>query len=410
MDSLPETDEKRIIGCHGYSTRCFTKKHLPHEKGLLRTDSTMSFRRCFFAVLALFPCALPLHAQNLETVILGPTIPAGSVSTNCTGTNERGGWMAGSSFYFLKPYAGNNVAFSTITGFGTNAPQTNSTDFNWGLKPALAIWLGYSTPDGFGVRARWFDFFDQSPNALTTSLTSPAAATTKIGASPNLPTFSGGFTFGSPGVLLASGLGTDKMTFSSSLQITTVDLEATYTWNAGPWAFLFGGGFRYLHMNQTYQATLSNNFNNGVAAASESQSLDSSHNFNGAGPVLDFQATWKICQTNLAVFVVGRTSLIAGQSSQSASLRQTVLDPTGLTSGGTPVDTTVAPAAHSSSFTAIPIVELEVGVEYGKQIGHSWFFVRGAGVNQTYFGAGNSSSTSGNLSLFGGQISLGVNY
>ena len=37
-------------------------------------------------------------------------------------------------------------------------------------------------------------------------------------------------------------------------------------------------------------------------------------------------------------------------------------------------------------------------------------FVRAAAVDQTYFDAGNASSSSGNLGLFGVQFSLGVNY
>jgi hypothetical protein len=37
-------------------------------------------------------------------------------------------------------------------------------------------------------------------------------------------------------------------------------------------------------------------------------------------------------------------------------------------------------------------------------------FVRGAVVDQTYFGVGNASKQDGNLSLLGFQVSLGINY
>ncbi len=58
----------------------------------------------------------------------------------------------------------------------------------------------------------------------------------------------------------------------------------------------------------------------------------------------------------------------------------------------------------------MPVGELEVGFEYGRNYGRTRLFFRGAAVNHTYFEAGSSSTRDGSLSLFGGQASFGVNY
>ena len=364
-----------------------------------------------FAILALFACALPVQAQITITPGTTATPSTAPVSTGSPSTapvntgspvtstlssanqtpasdysiigpgidaNDRSGLMGGGSFYFLKPYATNNVAYDTITGIGTTSPQSTNTNFENNVNPAFAVWLGYAGPEGFGGRVRWFNF-DQNTDPLNVSLTNPAAATTKINASPNLPNLPlppGGSLFVSPGLLLSTGFGKDVMSFSSSLDITALDFEFTYGWTSGPLAILLGGGVRYLHMSQGYQATLANSY----LTASESQNLTSTHDFNGVGPMLDLQATWKIGQTNLAVFVNGRGSLLAGSSSQSTAYSQHVSDPNGLTNGGFfPVNTTVTPSVSTSTNTILPVLEVEVGMEYGVQLGASYFSPRRPG-------------------------------
>jgi hypothetical protein len=58
----------------------------------------------------------------------------------------------------------------------------------------------------------------------------------------------------------------------------------------------------------------------------------------------------------------------------------------------------------------MPIGELELGLEYARRMGRMDLFVRSAVVDQTYFGIGSPTSTSGNLSLFGVQVSLGLGF
>ena len=58
----------------------------------------------------------------------------------------------------------------------------------------------------------------------------------------------------------------------------------------------------------------------------------------------------------------------------------------------------------------MPIWELESGLEYNRFLGRTKVFVRGGVVNHTYFDAGSASSRDGNLSLFGAQVSAGLEY
>jgi hypothetical protein len=61
--------------------------------------------------------------------------------------------------------------------------------------------------------------------------------------------------------------------------------------------------------------------------------------------------------------------------------------------------------------SVIPVCELELGLDYGINLRQTYVFARAAVVDQTYFSAGNASTHGdNNLSLFGVQFSLGVNY
>ena len=64
-------------------------------------------------------------------------------------------------------------------------------------------------------------------------------------------------------------------------------------------------------------------------------------------------------------------------------------------------------ASHN---TTIPTSEIELGLEYGRPFRGRYMFLRAAAVDQTYFGLGSASSNTGNLSLIGSQISVGLNF
>jgi len=97
--------------------------------------------------------------------------------------------------------------------------------------------------------------------------------------------------------------------------------------------------------------------------------------------------------------------LVVGRSEERSSLEHSVQDLSGTVGG---VD--VSPTTNGKFYLVLPVVEIELGVQY--QIHSDWGnpFVRAGIVNQTYFGAGNAASREGNLSLFGAQVSLGATF
>src|SRR5947208_2413823 len=163
-------------------------------------------------------------------------------SANPVPPPNAGGLMGGASLYFLKPYINNNTAFVTATGIGTATPTTTSSDFDWSYHVAPAVWLGYTSDCGLGVRGRYF-IFDESSSGASGSLTALEAATTSItppaGLSPVVGTPPTGF--GSPGILLQGGAGQDLLNAGSDLRLQTLDFEATYVWQADHFTLLFSG-------------------------------------------------------------------------------------------------------------------------------------------------------------------------
>jgi len=321
------------------------------------------------------------------------------------------GFYAGATLYFLKPYSAGNTAYQTTTGFGGASPATTTRDFDWGMEPAYEFTLGYAGPAGLGAKVSWFRF-DQSSAALADALAPAAATATNIALSPSLPAFqapSKDSIFSSPGLLLSSGLGTDRLRVQSALKIDTLDAAATYTWDADSFRFSVGAGGRYLHLAQRFDARIDNALGDGVTA--ETQTYSFTQSFNGGGPLLDLGATWRVGQTNWGVFSNVRGALLVGQTTQESRYYQRVTDPLGRTNGGFfPVDSTIAPTTRNVTDTVVPMADLQLGLEYGRPVGAGTVFGRVGVVNQTYFGVGGASRTDGNLSLFGVQFSAGFNY
>jgi hypothetical protein len=337
--------------------------------------------------------------------------------------------MGGGTIYVLKPYINNNSAYTVTRGLGTNRPFLQTEDFDWQFNPAFAAWFGWSGRNGLGFRGRYFQF-DQGSRPRDISLNLAGAATSRISPPANVAPFQGN-NFGSPGVVLGAGFGQDNLQFTSGLLISSVDMEATWSWNRGCFNMMLTGGGRYLHLTQDYQATLNNQtpfpllpadpFAGGIVLpngnivdpaalagliVSERQTLTYNRSFDGGGPTLSWLGRFYLGQTGLAAFASARGSLLVGAGRERTVYSQTIQDPTLLVGGN---QNTVSEAVRSFD-QVIPVTELELGVEYGIPLNYSRLFVRGGVVNQTYFNAGSVADRNSNLSLFGGQFSIGWNY
>jgi hypothetical protein len=338
----------------------------------------------------------------------GPTVPLGehghgNCNTDCAsaGDGSSGGIMGGVALYFLRPSISNNTAFITTGGIGSPRPIVASQDFDWDYHIAPAAWLGWSGPAGVGVRARYFHF-DHDSEATRAALTAGGAVsgtiTAPAGLSPLLGVPPRGFQ--APGILLQDAQGLDLLSFHSDLHIQNLDGEATYSLTRGNLSMLVAAGGRYTQMHQNYRGLLVNTVSD---TTGEVSNLHAGHNFYGAGPTVAWQGTWRIGGTSLGIFGSARGALLVGTTRQTAAFSENITDPV----NGNQSNLALNLARDQAT---LPIVELEGGLEWGRSLGRTYVFVRGAAVNHTYFDAGSASTTDGNLSLFGVQMSVGVGF
>jgi hypothetical protein len=281
-------------------------------------------------------------------------------------------------------------------------------EFTWNYEPAFSVAAGWIGESGFGLRAGYFHF-DQNSNLLQPALTAGAAGTGQTISVPNvgLPGAGAGVaTFSSPGVLLqlAPPLGQDLLSFNSSLLLYSVDVEAVGQLASGPWWFLASAGARYLRIEQEYAATLTNP---GGLGASEQEVLLTARNFTGAGPTFSLDALRKVGGTGLGLFCNVRGSYLLGSMREQSLFVQNISDPNNVTLAGSQSTRT---SASTSRVQGLPVAEVEVGGDLRANLARASLFLRLSAVSQTYFEAGDPTSSHGNLTLFGGKITAGLNY
>jgi hypothetical protein len=316
-----------------------------------------------------------------------------------------GGLVAGVSLGFLRPnYPGNFAFISTVDPNGV-APRVTANDFHWDYVVAPTFWLGWESECGLGVRGRWF-MFEERPDTLFTTLTSARANT--FGDTINPPGSLTGLpinNFSSPGLFLAAGFGLDRLSFSTSLEIHTADVEATWSREWGKFGMVVSGGGRYARLTQDYNALLLNDLT-GAAKGNELQALAARHRFEGGGPTLAWSGRYFLGRTNFALTGSVRGALLVGNQQRDIEFVRVISDPGGIVGGNQIVN----PASSSNTNSLLPVLELELGLEYRFEGRRLQPFVRAGVVNQTYFNAGNAARKDDNLSLFGAQVAAGVNY
>lgn len=251
-------------------------------------------------------------------------------------------WATG-GVYVLRP------TFTTNPAFVFNRPVaggvlTDQVDFSPGMNVAPLIWVGIENSYGFGVRSRWFSY----------------SADDTLGAQPGAPV--------APARPFAPTIG--AITASSTLDIDSVDLEATQSWQHGPWGLLFGGGARYVHLNQEYLADLN-------ALTGTRTLVSSGRSFSGAGPTLSLEGRRRLGHSGFGLYALSHGSILFGTT------RENYL---------TSTNVGAAQAFTRSELDVLPIGEIEAGAEYAHCIGHCRLFVQGGFVGQIWWNAGNASN------------------
>jgi len=332
------------------------------------------------------PAAAPA-ASNYSYATVAPH--HGYASPYCDdchkGHKHGGGTITGGlGFYYIQPHYETNPAytFSITAQDGTSQVRQNDFDYDYDFAPIL--WLGWANCDGFGFRARTWWYENDASTQLTNDGTFSIDSAAPLGLQ-NTSTTAG-----------------DVLLFSTDIKIRVYDLEATQSYNVGGWNLLLAGGVRYAHLSQSYnhlEAPL-----NGQVDA-----ISSGSTFKGFGPTVALEVRRDLGNTGLTIYGSARGSVLFGNSSQDSSQV---------------VNNVPDAFASTSRDDVLPITELEIGAEWGYNLGRGRLFAQGALVGQVWHGAGNAaqnemipvlvdpevSDNSSNLGLFGIKLAVGINY
>jgi hypothetical protein len=287
----------------------------------------------------------PFLSSGLTPVPPEPGCPVESSCPTCCGAC--GQIIGGVGLYLVQPYFQNNLAYGVVVTpprIGASG-MADLVDIRQHMDATPLIWLGYLTEDGWGGRARYWYL--------------------REGTSQSLQDVSGIVESAAP-LGLSVGFGNDSMTVTSKLEMQLLDLEGLADLRAGSWDFLFSTGLRLLRIDQTYDAY-------GMVA------LLSGHSFDGVGPTLCLETRRSIGSSGLAVYGSVRGSLVFGSADQEVNI---------------PVQNTTT-ADHRDR--GMPIGEIELGLEYDRQVGRVRLFGQIAFVAQDWVGAGSSSRSSTNI-------------
>ncbi len=344
-----------------------------------------------FAVFGLqigLAAAQPLPAPRPDTAA---TYLPETVAASAVNPAQRRGIIAGVGLYLVQPYFERNPGYTVVfenkeRGTPPEFALVDRVDVSHHMQAAPQLWLGYIGENGLGGRGRYWYFRQGTSQSLAFPASTGASLTTVFSATPlGLEAF--GDTLFSPPVDPGQPQppGTPEptaVTITSKLEVQVGDVEVLQDIQVGSWDFLFAGGIRIARIAQTY------NFYNLQPTATPLvlRNLLSSSDFNGAGPVLAMESRRSLGGSGLGLYGSGRGALLFGSSQQNVLFGGTRLrneDPN-------------PQIATEHRSRALPVVELEVGLEYGRDVGRSILFGQIALVGQNWIGAGSASRSSPN--------------
>jgi|GEM_PF-1897366 len=294
---------------------------------------------------------------------------------------ERLGIVFGAAAVFLKPAFDTDTAFLTEDQTG-GSTVTTSNDFSYNYQTAPRINLGLIDNEGLSAQVRWFQLEDNS----SAGAISPS----------NFIFYNGLSTKTATGGIRAGGQAGDFINTSSSLKLYTIDLDLSQELNFERWQTTFGGGYRHASVSQSYHAE-------GIASGA-AVSSDVGHRFDGNGLVVFGEARRPLGlfdrrtkgTSSLSLISSMKYSALWGNSKYSAE-------------DNTPGPTTAI--AQTDSKKSMSIAEIQIGMQadFVLQTG-ALVWVRAAWDGMWWRGAGSAASESGDLSLLGGSISLGMDW
>jgi hypothetical protein len=272
-----------------------------------------------------------------------------------------GDFIAGVTFFWVQPNFEANPAYIVQN---TAGQQVARVDYRYHVELSPQFWIGYVGDSGLGGRLTWWQF-DRSSS--TEALLVPVNTIVSV-------------PFGT----LFQG---DSLTTSSRLTLNVIDLEATQDLRLQQWVLVASGGLRYAHMSQDSWHFFQN--------AGPTFSSTISHNFNGMGPTIALAARRLLGDSGLALYGLSRGAVLFGTGKQRSYLFD-------------PLDNDVLEIAAAQA-DVLPVVEYELGAEYGRPMGNFRVFGQAGIAGSCWFGAGNASSDLAQHLLLGDTVNLGFN-
>jgi Legionella pneumophila major outer membrane protein precursor len=337
-----------------------------------------------------------------------PKVPC--LCDTCGDCDHHGGIIGGLGLYLIQPYFSNNPSYAVIAapaGFtAATSAAISHIDVNHNMDIAPEFWLGYIGDDGLGVRLRWWSFRQDTSQSLAAPASTVAGGSVVVASAAPLgiPLF-----VGNDGTALA-------FNDTTKLELQVWDLEALQDLRVGRFDLLFSAGLRFAHINQEYNAFATGTNEFGITT-SGSEALVSANSFDGLGPVVGLEARRPIGDTGLALYGNLRGALLFGSAKQSAFANNAA--------SGFVGDEEAALTATDHHDRVMPVGELEIGVEYARDIGNMRVFGQLALVGQDWVGAGNASHSNSvslegipvlgatadsDIGFFGLAFRIGVNY
>jgi hypothetical protein len=171
----------------------------------------------------------------------------------------------------------------------------------------------------------------------------------------------------------------DIVTVTSGLRANLADLEMIKVFDCCGRAVL-SGGVRWGELAQNYSAVRTE------PDRTDTDEMYVAHRFEGVGPTIALEGTMPIGRRGcLALFGSTRGSLLFGRREFDG--RTTLRNPIQLRS---------YTEGEAVNHDLLPILELEIGGEFSRQIGHLRFIARTAFVGHVWFG-GDSASRAANV-------------
>ncbi|WP_430452707.1 hypothetical protein [Rhodopirellula europaea] len=299
-----------------------------------------------------------------DSTLLSP----GSIGGSC------GGLFGGIEFLWMRANFDQNVAMIVDPPVGNTL-----VPFDYGFELSPRAWLGWQSCGGTGFRATYFRF-DES--AGTEAVTAVAGAT---------PVYL--FVYGAGGNLSRNANANVGQTLVSnhSLELNSIDLEATQVvrWNQA--RAIFGLGVRIADMHQTARGDVFN------PVGTIEETVRNDLKFQGAGPTASAQLTRGIGASPFGIFAMTRGSFLVSETEQRIYEMK---------------------GAFTTELEDIAIqrevlgnLEFGLGVQYGQSIGRSaGMFFRAGYECQLWLDAGGPVDSHSTIGLDGITLAAGVQF